>query len=299
MKTNNFYLLIIVLSFNSILAQDERNHEAYKIQSDTIKSSSDERLNPWQQASGEILLSPFISHYVATSFRNSQGDKTDFANDGTYSNYNPRLYIAAPLFGEKLNVIASIPYFTNTYEDENVKNDNDDFGDIELGLRLHLAKFEDNYLMASLIGYIPVYSNNKAPFAGYDLFALESRLIFAGTSKMLGDYNNFHKIEIGVRYFFPDDPIQFRFLISEGYNISEKVILLGEIEGMFSNSGREEFFENNLQAVADFKMIKASLNLGYEFSDTFSLYGGLFHDILNRNSAVGHGFQAFAVIRLD
>ncbi|OEY71349.1 hypothetical protein [Salegentibacter salarius] len=297
MKTNNFILPLFILCFIHLNAQD-KNAATNKVKSDSIENVK-ERINPWQQTSGEILLSPYVSRYIATSYRNSVGDKIRFNKDGKFSNYNPRLFIAAPLFGEKVNIIGSIPFFTNTYEDNNVSNTNSDLGDIELGLKFHLAKFKDNYLMASLISYIPLYSNNATPFVGYDLFALETRVIFAGTLKLLGEYNNFHKIEVGLRYFFPEDPVQFRFLISEGYNLSKKTILLGEIEGMFSGSDRDEFFRNNLQAVADFKMIKASLNLGYEFSNNFTLYGGLFSDVYNSNSAIGRGFQTFAVIRLD
>ncbi|NEV94529.1 hypothetical protein G3567_10285 [Psychroflexus sp. YR1-1] len=298
METNKMFTLIFILSWYYISAQDT-NDPIGKTDELAEENAAEERINPWQQGSGEILLSPFVSRYEATSYRTSDGDKIDFARDGKFSNYNPRLFVAAPFFGERLNIIGSIPFFSNTYEDNDASDTNTDFGDLEVGLKAHLARFKENYLMASVIAYIPLYSNTSTPFIGYDLFALEARLIFAGTQKSLGEYNNFHKVEVGLRYFFPEDPLQLRILVSEGYDLSDRVSLLGELEGMFSFSERDEFFRNNLQAVADFNMIKASLNLGYQFSDTFTLYGGLFHDIFNRNSAVGRGFQAFAVIRLN
>jgi hypothetical protein len=80
--------------------------------------------------------------------------------------------------------------------------------------------------------------------------------------------------------------------------VTQKVVLLGELEGLFSFSNESEFFENNLQLVSDFTMVKASINLGYEFTPKFSMYGGIFHDILNRNSGIGSGFQVFSVIRI-
>ncbi len=267
-------------------------------QPDSTETTSPERLNPWQQAKGEILISPFVSHYVADSYRNAQGTKIDFADNGRYSNYNPRVFIAAPLFSERVNLIASIPYFFNKYETDSGMDTNADFGDIELGLRFHLSKLKNNYLLGSVIGYLPAYQNSRPPFAGYDLFALETRLALVGSLPFLGDYTNFHKVELGFRYFFPNDPAQIRFLLSEGYRITKSVVVLGELEGMFSFSQNEEFFNTNLQAVADYHMIKASLNLGYEFTPDFALYGGLFHDVYNRNAAIGRGFQLFSVIKI-
>tara|TARA_Y100000815_G_scaffold275046_1_gene311244 strand:- start:12124 stop:12981 length:858 start_codon:yes stop_codon:yes gene_type:complete len=256
-------------------------------------------INPWQQSNGEILISPYISHYSATSFRDTDGNKTDFSNDGKYSNYNPRIYISLPIFSDKLNLIASIPYFTSKYDDATVKNSNADLGDIEIGGRFNITHFGDNYLMGALIAYLPAYSNTEAPFTGYELFGLEGRIILGGTLKFLGDYNNFHKVEVGLRYFFPEDPVQLRFLISEGYRITQRFLVLGELDGMFSFSDNASFFVNNLQSIAEYNMIKASLNLGYDFSPTFSLYAGVFHDIYNRNAAIGKGYQAFAVIKLN
>jgi len=293
----NRYIITVCtfcLSLTYVQAQDITS-----VENDSITSVNKVTSNPWQQSSGEFLISPYVSRYVATSFRNSDGQKSNFANDGKYSNYNPRLFVAAPLLSDKLNLTLSLPYFTNRYEDNNVSNSNGDLGDIEVGLRAHLGRLGSNYLMGSLITYIPGYENTQLPFAGYDLFGLEARMILAGSIDFLGEYNNFHKVEFGVRYFFPRDPVQLRFLLSEGYRITNKLIILGELEGIFSFSDNQEFFQTNLQSVAEYRFIKGSLNVGYDFSSKFSLYSGLFHDIYNRNSAIGRGFQVFAIIRTN
>lgn len=288
-------LFLLCFSFGILAAQHSNQPD---LPADTLKTQK-ERLNPWQQASGEFLFSPFLSHYRATSFRDANGNKSDFADNGRYTNYNPRLYVAAPLISDKLNVIASIPYFFNRYENLNSSDYNTDFGDIELGLRMHLAKMGDNYLMGSLISYIPAYSNTTQPVAGYDLFGLETRLALVGSLKFLGDYNNFHKVELGLRYFFPNDPTQLRFLLSEGFRVTNQLILMGEFEGLFSYSKNDEFFTNNLQNTEEYKIIKATFNMGYEFTPEFALYAGAFHDVYNRNAAIGHGFQVFSVIKLN
>lgn len=263
------------------------------------EKDSTQTVNPWQQKKGELLLSPFVSHYRATSFRDSDGNRQDFNNNGKFTNYNPRLYFSLALNDTKLNLFGSIPFFSNRYQDDENSLSNTDFGDIELGLRFNLANWGENYLMGAVIGYFPAYSNNQLPFASFERYGIEPRLILGGTSKWLGEFNNFHKIELGLRYFFPKDPIQFRLLLTEGYNLTNKLLLLGEVDVLMSYSEESQFFEENLQLVSDFKMIKASINLGYRFSEKVEVYGGLFHDLYNRNIAVGSGFQLFGVIRID
>ncbi|MFT4855717.1 MAG: hypothetical protein ACI9UV_000511 [Algoriphagus sp.] len=254
--------------------------------------------NPWQQGKGEILLSPYLSHYSASAFRNRSGEKIDFDQNGQFSNYNPRMYFSLPLKDYKINLFGSLPYFFNQNKDNTADQKNSDFGDIKIGLRFHLKQLGDHYLMASVATFIPAYDNNQLPYAGFDRFGLEGRLILSGNSPWEGKSNNFHKLELGYRYFFPSDPGQIRVFASQGVYFFKKAVILGELDGIFSFSNDSDFFENNLQLVSDFRMVKASINLGYEFTPKFSLYSGVFHDILNRNSGIGSGFQVFTVIRI-
>jgi hypothetical protein len=254
--------------------------------------------NPWQQSKGEILLSPYFSNYRATAFRNRSGEKIDFAQDGQFTNYNPRMYFSLPIKDYKVNLFGSLPYFFNQYKDNSKDQRNTDFGDIELGLRFHVKQLKNHYLMASVTTFIPAYTNNRLPYAGFGRFGVEGRVHLTGNSPWMGESNNFHKVEVGYRYFFPSDPGQIRVFASQGIRVTKKVVLLGELEGLFSFSDDSEFFENNLQLVSDFTMVKASINLGYEFTPKFSMYGGVFQDILNRNSGIGSGFQVFSVIRI-
>ncbi|MCH7398154.1 hypothetical protein MM236_09150 [Belliella sp. DSM 107340] len=264
-----------------------------------VLSSTSFAQNPWQQDKGEFLLSPYLSHYSAAAFRNRDGDKIDFENQGKFVNYNPRIYFSLPLNGYKVNLFGSLPWFFNQYEDTNLRQQNRDLGDIELGARFHLGKVNMHYLMASVTTFIPAYNNNQLPYTGFGRFGVEGRLILSGNSPWIGESNNFHKIELGYRYFFPSDPGQIRLFSSKGIRIIDKFVLLGEIDAIFSFSNDSDFFENNLQLVSDFSVIKATANIGYEFTPKFSLYGGLFHDVLNRNSGIGSGFQIFSVIRFD
>lgn len=253
--------------------------------------------NPWQQDRGEALISPFVSRYTADFYRDKSGNKIPFDKDGSFQNVNPRLYFSFPVKGYKINLFGTVPWFSNRSEDADKTEQNQDFGDIELGLRFHLKEYERSYLLASVTAFIPAYENNRLPYAGYDRFGLEGRVMLYGNAAWIGDTNNFHKVEVGLRYFFPDDPFQLIIYASEGYRFARRIVVLGELDCIFSNSANSDFFEDNLQLVSDFGMVKAALNLGYEFTPELSFYGGLFHDIYNKNSGIGRGFQVFSVIK--
>ncbi|GAB2492826.1 hypothetical protein [Algoriphagus taiwanensis] len=253
--------------------------------------------NPWQQDRGEALISPFVSRYQADFYRDKSGNKIPFEQDGLFQNYNPRLYFSFPIKGYKINLFGTVPLFFNQYKDANETQKNTDLGDLELGLRFHLKQLERSYLLASVTAFIPAYQNNNLPYAGFDRLGMEARVMLYGNAAWIGDTNNFHKVEAGLRYFFPDDPLQLRVYASEGYRFAKKLVALGELDCIFSNSTNAEFFENNLQLVSDFGMVKAAINLGYEFTPDFAIYGGLFHDIYNKNSGIGRGFQFFSVIK--
>lgn len=254
--------------------------------------------NPWQQDRGEALISPFVSHYRASAFRTRDGERVPFQDQGLFTNYNPRVYFSLPVDGYKINFFGSIPLFVNRFDDTQQQQRNVDFGEIELGARFHLKQMKNHYLMGAFTAFVPAYQNNNLPYAGFGRFGMEGRLILAGNSPWMGVSNNFHKLEGAFRQFFPGGPSQIRIYSSQGYRIAPKIVLLGEIDGIFSFSDESEFFENNLQLVSDFTMVKAAINFGYEFTPDFAIYGGIFHDVLNRNSGIGSGFQLFSVIRL-
>lgn len=254
--------------------------------------------NPWQQQKGEILISPYFGNYNTNQFRNSNGDKSEFGNNGMYKNYNPKIYFSIPLNDYKLNLFGNIPYFISKYDDDSVSQKSTEFGDIELGLRMHLKKINNHYLMASASVYIPAYQNKTQPFVGYNLYSTEVKIHYAGNFTWLDVNKNFHKIEAGIRYFFPSLPIQYKLYASQGYRVFPKIIVLGELDLLLSRSDNKSFSVNNVQFASNFDMIKTSINIGYDFTNSISIYGGLFHDVFNRNISVGKGFQVFGIIKL-
>lgn len=255
--------------------------------------------NPWQQKKGELLLSPYHSYYFTNQLRNLKGNKKDFDDNGYYENINPRIYFSTGLGGDNWNLFGSIPFVVATFESDNVKEQNKDFGEIELGLRKHLYKTKNHYAMLSLAAFIPAYKNDKKPFVGLQQYSLETRFHLGGSFSWLGKYKNFHKLEVGTRIFSGFKPVQLRVFANQGYKITDKVTVLGEFDLNISMRGSKTIEENQFQLTSHYNLAKVGLNVGYNFTNNFSLFVGAFHDVWNRNTSIGKGVQLFSIINLD
>lgn len=255
--------------------------------------------NPWLQAKGEFLLSPSLTHYYTDSKKDENSIKSDFDNNGYYENYVYKLYFSTSLISNKLNLIGNIPYIKSTYADDFTNNINNELGDIELGLKMHLKKIgEFHYLIGSLTAITPLYSNNNQPFVGLGKFGTEIKVNISGKSKWMGINDNYHQLELGFRKFFDGGPVQIKLYGSKAYRISKKVIVLADLDILISKGQDFTVSQENIQITPDFDFVKATVNFGYEFSPKFAIYAGGFKDLINRNVSIGNGWQIFSVIKL-
>ncbi|WP_147677349.1 hypothetical protein [Algibacter pacificus] len=255
--------------------------------------------NPWLQGQGDVLLSPSITHYYTDTTRDESGEKSDFSNNGYYKNNVYKLYFATAIIGNKLSLIVNIPYVESTYGADNTLNENNQLGDVELGVKMHLKKIgEFHYLMGTVNTIIPMYNNDNGPFVGFDKFGTELKINLSGNSKWMGVNDNYHQLELGVKKFFSGGPYQFKLYGSQAYRITHKFLVMGDMEVLLSRGDDFSVSQENIQITPDFDILKTTLNLGYEFSPKFALYAGGFKDLWNRNVSIGKGWQIFSVIKL-
>lgn len=255
--------------------------------------------NSWLPARGETILSPSVTHYYTNTNADEGGNKSDFNNNGYYKNYVYKLYFATPIIANKLTLEGNVPYVQGTYEDDFGLQQNSEFGDLELALKMHLKNIGDHHYLIGVFNTVtPMYNKNNEPAVGFDRFGMELKLNLSGNFKWLDINKNFHQIELGVKKFFAGGPYQIKLYASQGYRITNKFIALADLT-MFSSRG-ESFStsQGDVQLLTDFDMVKTSLSFGYEFSPRFALYAGGFTDVWNRNVAVGRGWQIFSVIKL-
>lgn len=255
--------------------------------------------NPWQQKKGEILISPAVGYYFTDSSADSNGTAEKFGGNGSYYNINPRVYFSSGLGGNNWNIFGSIPFLIAEYESDNEKQENSSFGEIEIGVRKHLTKIKEHYLMGSLSAFIPAYKNKQTPYVGFEKYSIEGRLRLAGSFTWLGQYKNYHTAEIGARVFTSADPVQLTLFLSQGYKITPKITILGEFNLNVSMSDNGTINANNgIPLNSKYDLAKLAINVGYNFTDRFGIYVGAFHDVWNRNIAIGKGVQIFSIIRL-
>ncbi len=255
--------------------------------------------NPWLQGKGDVLLSPSVTHYYTDTNSDNSSNKSDFSNNGFYKNYVYKLYFATSLISNKLSLIGNIPYVKSTYGDDFTLDNNNELGDVELGVKMHLKKIgEYHYLMGSLTTIIPMYSNDVGPFVGFDKFGTELKVNISGNSKWMGINDNFHQLEFGIKKFFDGGPYQFKLYGSQAYRLTDKFLVMGDVEVLLSRGDDFTVSQENIRITPDFDILKTTLNFGYEFSPNFALYAGGFSDLWNRNISVGKGWQIFSVIKL-
>ena len=255
--------------------------------------------NPWLQSKGDVLLSPSITHYYTDTKRDDNRNKSDFSNNGFYKNNVYKLYFSTSLISNKLSLIGNVPYIKSTYGDDFTKDDNNEFGDVELGVKMHLKKVgESHYLMGAFTTIIPMYNNDNGPFVGFDKFGTELKINISGNSKWMGINDNYHQLEFGVKKFFDGGPFQFKLYGSQGYRITDKFLVLADLEVLISRGDDFTVSQENILITPDFDMVKGTLSFGYEFTPNFALYAGGFNDLWNRNVSIGKGWQIFSVIKL-
>ena len=255
--------------------------------------------NPWLQGKGDVLLSPSVTHYYTDTNSDNSSNKSDFNNNGFYKNYVYKLYFSTSLISNKLSLIGNIPYIKSTYGDDFILDNNNELGDLELGIKMHLKKIgEYHYLMGSLTTIVPMYSNDVGPFVGFDKFGTELKVNISGNSKWMGINDNFHQLEFGIKKFFDGGPYQFKLYGSQAYRFTDKFLVMGDVEVLLSRGDDFTVSQENVKITPDFDILKTTLNFGYEFSPNFALYAGGFSDLWNRNISVGKGWQIFSVIKL-
>ncbi|MFB9052435.1 hypothetical protein ACFFVB_05025 [Formosa undariae] len=255
--------------------------------------------NSWLEGKGEILLSPYVSHYYTDTKRDEDGNKSDFDNNGFYENYTYKLYFSTALISRKLSLIGTLPYVKSTYSDDFTLDENSEFGDIELGVTMHLKNLgKYHYLTGSFTTIIPGYKNDEKPFTGFGKVGNELRINVSGNSEWMGINDNFHQLSLSAKKFYDGGPLQLKLYGTQGYRITEKFLVLGSLEVLMSRGDDFTVSQNNIQVTTDFDYVKATLNLGYEFNPKFALYAGGFTDLWDRNVSIGRGWQIFSVIKL-
>ncbi|TCD07579.1 hypothetical protein EZ449_13635 [Pedobacter frigidisoli] len=243
----------------------------------------------------KTLLSPYLSYFVAKSYRDLSGNKFNYGNGGKYSSFTAQLYLEHGIT-DRLDFVLKMPLSTAQFKDDFQGNKNTSLTDLELGFKYNFLKFnKDRYfLTAQGLASIPLYGLKKNPVPGYGQFGTEFKLMFSGLVTEKAYFN----LEGGYRHFFggKGDIGQLTYLATSGIKIGKNNQIMGELSGV--SAYRSSLFDpENLASNTQFTFLKATLGIGQRIVGDNWIYAGPFHDILNRNSGIGQGVMVMGIFR--
>lgn len=245
----------------------------------------------WLVPQKKVKLMTYYGRYHANAYKDSDGNASDYANEGKFT--SDYFKIAAEYgLSNNLNLYASLPLVYNAQTSSLARSHTFAPGDSELGLSANLKKWTRTYLMGSVNVGMPLYSKKSIPGIGLGEFSAATSLKYCGSIDHA--YAFFFAIEQGLRLYF-DGTLWWSNAFQLGYNITKKHALVAEISGMKSfdnglfdaspNANRSAFFYE-----------KAALGYYYKATDKIQVGGTVWGDFMNRNSSVGKGFSAIAIV---
>lgn len=258
-----------------------------------VANASNAQNNGWLMPQKGLKLITYYGRYSADSFKDNKGNSSSYTNEGKFSSDYFKVSAEYGL-ANNVNLYASLPLIYNVQTSSIEQNDRFDFGDSELGVITNLKKWERSYLVGTLNVGIPLYPKRGTPSIGLGEYSSAASLKYCGSID--AGYKFFFSIEQGVRIYF-DGTLWWSNSAQLGYNISKQHSLIAEISGMksFDNGAFNTSPDANRAA---FFYEKVALGYYYKVTKKIQLGGTLWSDVINRNSSVGKGFSAIAILTL-
>ncbi|WP_316801243.1 hypothetical protein [Pedobacter frigidisoli] len=244
----------------------------------------------------KTLLSPYLSYFKAVAYRDADGNKFDYGNNGKYTSLTAQLYLEHGIT-DRLDLVAKIPLNAARFANDYQSNTNTTLTDLEVGLKYNFVRFNKNqyYLSGQALASVPLYGTNKNPVAGYGQFGTELKLMFSGNASERTYFN----VEAGYRQYLGNkvgNVGQFTYLATSGLKIGKNNQLTGEFSGV--SSYKSNLFDpQNLASNTAFTYVKATLGVGQRITGDNWIFAGVFHDVFNRNSGIGEGGMLTGIIR--
>lgn len=244
----------------------------------------------WLVPKDHVRLITYYGRYNSDSFRDADGRKSDFADDGKFSSDYFKISGEYGL-SDYINLYAFLPFIYNSKTSTVENNYQFALGDAELGMNANLKEWERTYLMGSLNLGIPLYSKNTIPSIGLGEYSAGASLQYCGSID--NAYKFFFSIQQGVRLYF-DGTVWWNNFASLGYNLTKRHTFIGEISGTKS-FGNGTFDASPNANRTDFFYEKIGLGYYFRATDHIQIGGTIWRDIINRDSSVGKGFSAIAI----
>ncbi|MEN3033432.1 MAG: hypothetical protein ABDH18_00380 [Aquificaceae bacterium] len=231
----------------------------------------------WVREEGSLFLSPAFFYYEADKFFDKDGNRREIGCKFTKREIQ--------LYGEYGLTDNYTLTFKIPYANLKCSRSNSGLGDLEAGVIRSLRKGKSNVSAYANAIFPTGYSLKDEPRLGYARFGLEGGLLYGFSGKW-----GFLDSGAGLRYYFGYPSTQLRAYLSGGYNLTNSVLLYGQIDAQIGlGDGKRKVIGQNIFLEPDYKLIQ--LYLGPRFSYGKGSVGfGYQKVIFGRNTGDGSGF---------
>jgi hypothetical protein len=240
----------------------------------------------WTQKAGHIYDRVAVNYYFADRNFDGDGDRSAFANNGEFTDYNLSNYLEYGLT-DPLTVFGSLAY-------KRIENDNDlrtdttwGIGDIDLGLRRRLVENDLGVLAVQGLVKIPAaYDKDDYLPLGNGQYDIEGRLLYGRSLyPLLPGYTN---LELGYRWRDGAPSDEIRYLVEVGFDLSPKIYTRGKLDGIYSvDNGSRTDASGNPTTTNNFDLAKLDLTVGFKLSPAWALEVGWTPALYGQNTAAG------------
>jgi protein XagA len=182
----------------------------------------------WNQPPGHGQLIFTSSFFQTSDTFDASGSVTPFGDGGTFRQVLLNPYFEIGLSRHYTLVVngnAPLLKFSNTYGSQSSAG----LGDMEVGLKRRLNSNESQWaISAQLTTMFPAYSANRNPAPGNHQEDVEARILI-GRGTTWSHRNFFWDTEAAYRYRSGAPADQFRGDATAGINLTQRVMLMGQI----------------------------------------------------------------------
>jgi hypothetical protein len=249
----------------------------------------------WTQNRGAMYNRLVFNYYYADERFDGGGQRKDFDNNGDFKDLNVNYYVEYGLTC-RLTAIGSFYYKYLEYDDETVKLETYDFGDIDFALKYRLYNGPLGVFSVQGLVKIPgVYDRHERLAIGNGQYDLEFRVLY-GLSlwRFLPGYCNF---EVGYRWRADDPSDEFRYLAEFGMYFVKNTYGRIKLDGILGlrNAEKDIDFSGNPAATLDFDLGKLDAALGYKISPRWAVELGYVPEIYGLNTSAGARYSMAVV----
>lgn len=243
----------------------------------------------WSQEKGKLYDKLSFNFYYASRNFDPDGGKSDFANAGTFRDYNLNNYVEYGLTDD-LTLINSMVYKRIDKNDTAADLTTWGVGDIDLAARYRLVEGSWGILSVQALLKIPsAYDKNDRLPLGNGQFDYEGKLLYG---RSLYPYiPGYFNLELGYRFRDGDPSDEFRYLVEFGIDVTKSLYGRMKLDGIYSiDNGNRYSYDGNPTTTNNFDLGKLELTAGYRFTPAWGVEFTVTPSLYGQNTAAGTNY---------